>query len=68
MSLSGPQHAKKAEDLLWKAENAKNGADRASHYAGAQVHATLALLAAVVHGGTIPEKKVNWWRQHGVKD
>lgn len=68
MSLSGPQHAKKAEDLLWKAENAKNEADRTNHYAGAQVHATLALLAAVVHGGGMTEKQANWWKQHGVRD
>jgi hypothetical protein len=67
MAMSGPQHAKKAEDLLWKAENSKNETERAALFANGQLHATLALLAATVHNGNLTEKQKQWWENHGVR-
>lgn len=67
MALTGPQHAKQAEKLLWDAEHEKNPTERAAKYADGQLHATLALLAATVHGGVMPKDKVQWWEQHGVR-
>lgn len=66
MAISGPQHAKKAEALLWDAEHCKNETEKANLFADGQLHATLALLAAVVHSGTLPDKDKRWWQNHGV--
>lgn len=67
MAMSGPQHAKEAEKLLWEAEHCKNASDKALLFADAQLHATLAVLAAIVHGGTMPDKDRRWWENHGVR-
>jgi hypothetical protein len=67
MALTGPQHAKEAEAILWKAEHEKNPADKALQLAEGNLHATLALLAAVVHGGGMDNDQINWWEKHGVR-
>lgn len=66
MAMSGPQHAKHAKDLLWEAEHCKNPAEKAVLLANGQLHATLALLAAVVHGSAMSEQDRRWWQNHGV--
>jgi hypothetical protein len=67
MAISGPQHAKEAEKLLWDAEHEKNPTERMAKFADAQLHATLALLAATVHSGGMTADQVRWWEQHGVR-
>jgi hypothetical protein len=68
MAMSGPQHAKTAIDLLKEAEETTDGAEKATKFADGQLHATLALLAATVHGGNLPDKEKRWWQNHGVQE
>ena len=65
MALTGPQHAKKAEDMLSRAEREKNPADKSLLLAEGNLHATLAMLAAFVHGGGMKTDETRWWEQHG---
>lgn len=67
MSLSGPQHAKKAEDLLWQAGTEKNPTEKALLLDEGNVHATLAMLAAFVHGGGMSKEQADWWEKNGVR-
>lgn len=67
MDLSGPQHAKKVHDLLWKAKTEKNATEKALLLQEASVHAAMANLAAVVHGGGATEEQVRIWKTHGVR-
>jgi hypothetical protein len=67
MAMSGPQHAKEAEKLLWEAEHSKNETEKANKFADGQLHATLALLAATVHSGNLTDKQKQWWETHGVR-
>lgn len=59
--LSGPEHAKKAEDLLWQAGREKNPAEKANLLAEGQLHATLAVVNALVHG-SMSAKDAEWWK------
>jgi DNA-binding protein H-NS len=67
MALTGPQNFHKAAELLDKAANERNEVERARILATAQVHATLALVAATVHAGNLTKDEVHQWRTHGVK-
>lgn len=60
--MSGPEHAKKAEDLLWRAEREKNTAEKANLLAEGQLHCLLAILNALVHGGGMSAKDAELWR------
>lgn len=66
--MRGPQHAKEAEDLLSKARHERNETIRANLLAEAQVHATLALLAATVYTGSATKDQIRPWQIFGVKD
>lgn len=69
MSMTGPQHYERAEDLLKQAADYR---DRTEHersrlLAEAQVHATLAMVASNVFGGGFNEKEVRRWEVKGVR-
>ena len=51
MADSGPRHYQRAEKLLRDAQYAKTETDRSKKLQEAQVHATLALVAATLQGG-----------------
>ena len=68
MAMRGPQHARQAEDLLYKARFEKNETTKANLLAEAQVHATLALLAATVYTGSATKDQIQPWAVFGVKD
>jgi hypothetical protein len=59
--LSGPEHAKKAEDLLWQAGREKDPAEKANLLAEGQLHVGLAIVNALVHG-TMSAKGAEWWK------
>lgn len=63
--LTGPEHYKKAEDLLDRARYEKNETERASKLQEAQVHATLALVAATLQGGQVSDKDLQQWKMYG---
>lgn len=67
MAGSGPQHYERAEKLLKEATYAKTEADRSKKLEEAQVHATLALVAATLQGGQVGEQQLREWRNFGVK-
>lgn len=69
MNLSGPQHYKEAERLLRKAglQGADNEAKRADRLQRAQVHATLALVAATAQAGQLSDMQLRDWRYSGLK-
>lgn len=67
MADSGPRHYQQAERLLRDARYAKTETDRTKALQEAQVHATLALVAATLQGGQIAEKQLREWRTFGVK-
>jgi hypothetical protein len=67
MAMSGPQHFKEAERLLQKVEYSKNDPENASRLQRAQVHATLALVAATVQGGQLASDRLSEWRMQGMK-
>lgn len=67
MAISGPEHYKKAEQLLDEIRYEKNETERAKKLQEAQVHATLALVAATVQGGQVGEKRLNDWKMYGLK-
>lgn len=67
MADSGPRHYQQAEKLLRDAQYANNETDRAKKLQEAQVHATLALVAATLQGGQVAEKDLREWRTFGVK-
>ena len=63
MALSGPQHYQEAEELLKKAKFEENATKKATMLAEAQVHATLAQVAATI----LPGKNTNQWETFGVR-
>jgi hypothetical protein len=67
MADSGPRHYQQAEKLLSEATYAKTETDRAKKLQEAQVHATLALVAATLQGGQVAEQQLREWRNFGVK-
>jgi hypothetical protein len=67
MTDSGPRHYQQAEELLKDARFARTETERAKKLQEAQVHATLALIAAVVQGGQISEKQLRDWQVFGLK-
>jgi hypothetical protein len=60
--MSGPEHAKKAEDLLWKAGQEKNPAEKANILAEGNLHIGLAIVNAIVHG-SMSAKDAEWWKK-----
>lgn len=67
MAGSGPRHYQDAEDLLRKAQYTNNETERARYLQEAQVHATLALVAATVQGGQIGDRELRDWQTFGLK-
>jgi hypothetical protein len=66
VALKGPDHYRQAENLLEKARFERNAATKAEQLAEAQVHATLALLAAVVHSGQTSKDELQKWTIQGL--
>lgn len=67
MATTGPDHYRRSEQLLKEADDQyKTELERSRLLAEAQVHATLALVAANVYGGGFSEKDVGRWRDKGV--
>lgn len=67
MAMRGPEHYKRAEELLDKARFERNAATKAELLAEAQVHATLAVLAALVHSGQATKDQIHPWVVYGLK-
>lgn len=67
MALSGPEHYREAERLLDKVNRNKNAPDNPARLQRAQVHATLALIAATIQAGDLPGNKLLDWQRHGFK-
>lgn len=67
MAMSGPRHYQEAEELLSKAKHERNETTKASLLATAQVHATLALVAATVHTGQATKDQIHTWEVFGVR-
>lgn len=67
MAMSGPRHFQEAEELLSKATHERNETTKASLLAAAQVHATLALVAATVHTGPATKEQTHTWVVYGVR-
>jgi hypothetical protein len=67
MAMRGPEHLKKAEDLLSEVRHERNETERSRKLQEAQVHATLALVTAVLQGGQLTDKQLHDWRVFGVR-
>lgn len=67
MAMKGPRHYQEAEQLLSKAEHERNETTKANLLAAAQVHATLALVAATVHTGQGTKDQIHTWEVYGVR-
>lgn len=67
MADSGPRHYQQAEEHLKKAKFASSEAERTRNLQEAQVHATLALVAATVQGGQLGDKQLREWQVFGLK-
>lgn len=68
-NLTGPEHFTRAEELLREAADRakkRTEGERTRMLAEAQVHATLALVAATVHSGATSEKNMERWNTKGV--
>lgn len=66
---TGPEHYGRAEDLLREAnDRSKNRTegDRMRILMEAQVHATLALVAATVYSGNTSREDIERWDKKGV--
>lgn len=67
MARSGPDHYQEAERLLDKVNRNKNAPDNATRLQRAQVHATLALVAATIQAGDVASNKLLDWQRHGFR-
>jgi hypothetical protein len=67
MAMSGPEHYHEAERLLDKVNRNKNAPDNATRLQRAQVHATLALIAATIQAGDVAGNKLADWQRRGLK-
>ena len=67
MAMNGPQHVKEAESLLNKARFEKNETTKTNLLLEAQVHATLANVAASVYSGSATQDQIRPWVIHGVR-
>lgn len=67
MARSGPEHYQEAERLLDKVNRNKNAPDNAARLQRAQVHATLALVAATIQAGDVGANKFRDWTLRGLK-
>lgn len=67
MAMSGPEHYREAERLLDKVNRNKNAPDNATRLQRAQVHATLALVAATIQAGNLPGNKLADWQRHNFR-
>lgn len=65
MAMTGPEHYRKAEDLLDSIRYEKNETERAKKLQEAQLHATLALVTATLQGGQVSDKVINDWKMRG---
>lgn len=65
MAMTGPEHNRKAEELLESVRFEKNETERSKKLQEAQVHATLALVAATLQGGQVGDKQLQDWRIQG---
>jgi len=67
--LTGPEHYWRAEELLKHASDQskeRTEGERTRMLAEAQVHATLALVAATVYSGATSERDIKRWDEKGV--
>lgn len=67
MAMNGPEHYQEAERLLDKVNRNKNAPDNTARLQRAQVHATLALVAATIQAGDIGASKLLDWQRRGFK-
>lgn len=67
MAMTGPEHYREAEKLLDSIRFEKNETERSKKLQEAQLHATLALVAATLQGGQVAEQQLREWRNFGVK-
>lgn len=67
MALSGPDHYAEAERLLDKVNRSKDDPANGKRLQRAQVHATLALVAATVQAGQMGVGKLRDWERRGLK-
>lgn len=67
MARSGPDHYQEAERLLDKVNRNKNAPDNATRLQRAQVHATLALVAATIQASDVASNKLLDWQRHGFR-
>jgi hypothetical protein len=67
MAKPGPEHYAEAERLLDKVNRNKDDPANASRLQRAQVHATLALVAATSQAGQIGSKNLADWQRGGVR-
>lgn len=68
-NLTGPEHYRRAEDLLKEATDPakdQTEGERSRILAEAQVHATLALVSATVYSGNTSREDVERWDKKGV--
>jgi len=68
-NLTGPEHYRQAEELLKQASDQskqRTEGERTRMLAEAQVHATLALVAASVYGGGFAKDDIKRWDEKGV--
>lgn len=65
MAMTGPEHYREAEKLLDSIRFEKNETERSKKLQEAQLHATLALVAATVQGGQVGDKQIQEWRHQG---
>ena len=67
MALSGPEHYDEAQRLLDKVNRNKNAPDNPTRLQRAQVHATLALVAATIQAGDMAGNKLRDWERRGFR-
>lgn len=67
MARSGPEHYREAERLLDKVNRNKNAPDNTARLQRAQVHATLALIAATIQAGDVASNKLADWQRHNFR-
>jgi hypothetical protein len=66
MVMSGPEHYGEALELLRDANCASSAEDAVAKRQDAQIHATLALMFAVLHAGRLSDEHMKEWARGGV--
>jgi hypothetical protein len=67
MAMSGPDHYGQAVELLRDADCASSAADAVAKRQDAQIHATLAVMFAVLHAGQLSDEHLKEWARGGVE-